>query len=344
MEENRKSHMSICMICGKVFDGIKVIPSKEHIIPEALGNEKLITYSVCQKCNNDLGSHVDSYLTDFILTKMIRKTHLEKDVDLSILEGIVTDEAGNKYHMTNKGPKIIPRVKSDDAKGTIQIQASSTDEALMIARKILQKRFGKSDREIESILSTPERFMKHETVFRENVKFSQEKLLDETTLIHIQLAAIKIAYEYAVEKLGEAYTVDKEAAVLRTYLKASKDGKRTFSEHEIKDIHERCHTTDAFTHIAEYVAKKYETLSGGHHIQYLIILSSDDADRLLCVIRILNENFLTFTVFLSSNAKLYLRDRGGFLSAVCDDGNLYEPAEQMTTYLKKVGGTREDLR
>ena len=65
--------------------------------------------------------------------------------------------------------------------------------------------------------------MKHETVFRENVKFSQEKLLDETTLIHIQLAAIKIAYEYAVEKLGEAYTVDKEAAVLRTYLKASKE-------------------------------------------------------------------------------------------------------------------------
>ena len=47
--------------------------SKEHIIPEAMGNSKLITYKVCEECNNRLGSKVDNYLTDYILTKIIRK-------------------------------------------------------------------------------------------------------------------------------------------------------------------------------------------------------------------------------------------------------------------------------
>lgn len=328
MEENRKLHMSICMICGEIFDGNKVIPSKEHIIPEALGNDKLITYSVCRKCNNDLGSHVDSYLTDFILTKVIRKAHLRKDIDLPILEGIVADEEGNKYHMTEEGPKIIPRVEPDTDKGIVRIRASSAEEALEIARKILQKRFKKSNQEIEMILSNPAPFLKKQTVFAENATFSKGTLLDDITMARIRLAAIKIAYEYAIEKLGEVYATDKDASVLRTYLKSGKDGKQMFFDHELKDIHERCHTTDVFTQIAECMAKKYEMISGGHHFQYLIFLSADNSNKLLCVIRILDENFLTFTVFLADNAKLYLRDQNCFLSAVCDDGILYEPTEK----------------
>ena len=329
MATDKETHMSICMICGEVFDGIKVVPSKEHIIPEALGNDKLITYSVCRKCNNDLGSHVDSYLTDFILTKAIRKAHLEKDADLPIVEGIVTDEEGNKYHMTDKGPKIIPKIEADVEKGKVHIRASSTEEGLEIVRKIMKKRFGKSAEEIETILSAPEPFMKKETVFAKNATFTQENLVDEITFIRIRLAAIKIAYEYAMEKLGEAYAAGEDAAVMRAYLKASKDGKRTFSENEIKDIQERCQTKDVFTQITEHVAKKYEAMSGGHHITYFIYLSADSVDNLICGIRILDENFLTFTVFLARNAKFYLRGQGSYLSAICDDGKLYEPTEQM---------------
>ena len=43
-----------CIICDSEKDG-----SKEHIIPEAMGNSKLITYKVCEECNNKLGSKVD---------------------------------------------------------------------------------------------------------------------------------------------------------------------------------------------------------------------------------------------------------------------------------------------
>ena len=51
-----------CIICDLEKD-----ESKEHIIPEAMGNSKLITYKVCEECNNKLGSKVDKYLTDYIL-------------------------------------------------------------------------------------------------------------------------------------------------------------------------------------------------------------------------------------------------------------------------------------
>ena len=53
--------IDFCMICKKKFDDV-VLSSKEHIIPEALGNTKLVTCGVCKKCNNDLGSIIDSYL------------------------------------------------------------------------------------------------------------------------------------------------------------------------------------------------------------------------------------------------------------------------------------------
>ena len=56
-----------CIICGYEKE-----ESDEHIIPEALGNEKLITKRVCEYCNNRLGSNVDSYLTDHPLVKIIR--------------------------------------------------------------------------------------------------------------------------------------------------------------------------------------------------------------------------------------------------------------------------------
>ena len=44
-----------CIICKK-----EELESEEHIIPEALGNKKLITKRVCAHCNNKLGTNVDT--------------------------------------------------------------------------------------------------------------------------------------------------------------------------------------------------------------------------------------------------------------------------------------------
>ena len=45
-----------CIICKEEKN-----ESDEHIIPEALGNKKLITKRVCKDCNNRLGYNVDDY-------------------------------------------------------------------------------------------------------------------------------------------------------------------------------------------------------------------------------------------------------------------------------------------
>ena len=71
-----------CVICDLEKDG-----SKEHIIPEAMGNSKLITYKVCEECNNKLGSKVDKYLTDYIITKIIRK-NLEVQKNMARIAGV----------------------------------------------------------------------------------------------------------------------------------------------------------------------------------------------------------------------------------------------------------------
>lgn len=58
-----------CIICGKEKE-----PSKEHIIPEALGNNKFCTQNVCADCNNRMGANIDSYITEHPLIKFIRKS------------------------------------------------------------------------------------------------------------------------------------------------------------------------------------------------------------------------------------------------------------------------------
>lgn len=317
---SKDNHTSFCIICGEDFsDTVK--PSKEHIIPEALGNEKLVTYCVCEKCNNDLGSNVDSYLTDYVLVKIIRKSSLEKDKDLQIFDSAMFDDKGNKYRITDLGPEIFPNVNIDKEKQSVYMEVASLEDGKRIAKNILRKKFKKNDDEIEEILSDPLRFIKGETQYAKAGIFKQDAKLD---LARFKLAAIKIAYEYAVEKLGESYTTDEGAAILRAYLKAGREGKKKFTNNEYKIISERCHCGDSFTEIAEKVAEIYRNMTGGCKIKYMIYISRDGGDNLICGIRILDTSFLTFTVFLSKDANNYLNGGEGYIALVLDDDSLFE--------------------
>lgn len=316
----KDSHTPFCIICGEKFSD-KVKPSKEHIIPEALGNEQLVTYCVCEKCNNDLGSNVDAYLTDYVLVKIIRKGNLEKDKDLQIFDSAMTDDKGNKYRITEQGPEIFPNVDIDKEKQTLHMEVASLEEGKKIAKGILKKRFKKNADEIEEILSDPLRFIKGETQYAKAGVFTQDAKLD---LARFKLSAIKMAYEYAIEKLGESYTTDESAAILRAYLKAGREGKKEYTEDEYKIISERCHCRDSFTEITEKVAEIYRNSTGGQKIKYMIFISRDSGNNLICCIRILDTNFLAFTVFLSKDASNYLNGEEGYITLVLDDNSLFE--------------------
>ena len=316
----KDKHTPFCIICGESFSDT-VRPSKEHIIPEALGNERLVTYCVCEKCNNNLGSNVDSYLTDYILVKIIRKGTLEKDKDLQIFDSAMTDDKGNKYRITNQGPEIFPNVDINKEKQKVHMEVASLEEGKKIAKGILKKRFKKNDDEIEEILSDPSRFIKGETQYTKAGKFTQDAQLD---LSRFKLAAIKIAFEYAVEKLGERYTTDESATILRAYLKAGREGKKEFTEDEYKIISEHCHCEDSFTKVTEQTTELYRNMTDGQKIKYMVYINRDGGNNLICGIRILDTNFLTFTVFLSKDANSYLNGEEGYMAVVLDDNSLIE--------------------
>ena len=317
---SKTRHTPFCIICGENFSST-VKPSKEHIIPEALGNEKLVTYCVCEKCNNDLGSNVDSYLTDYILVKMIRKVKLEKDKDLQIFDSTMTDDKGDKYRITNQGPEIYPNVNIDEEKQHVNIEAASLEEGKRVARSILKRRLNKNKEEIEEILSDPSRFIKGETQYAKVGVFKQDAKLD---FARFKLAAIKIAYEYAVERLGESYTTDENAAILRAYLKSGREGKKEFTEDEYKVISERCRCEDHFDEVTKKTVDWYRSLTDGQEIKYMICIGRDVSDNLICCIRILDTKLLAFTVFLSANASNYLSGGKGYISFVLNDNSLFE--------------------
>lgn len=313
-------HTQYCIICGKKFDE-NCKPSKEHIIPEALGNTKLITYNVCTECNNSLGGHVDSYLVSYVLVKIIRSLKLSKDKNIRIFDKKMTDDKERTYRTDGLKLEIAPKVKIDKSSGQAQITTSSVDEGIKIARGILRKTFGKTESEIDAILSDPDKFTHIATRQLQAGTFSINADLD---LSRLRLAAIKIAYEFAVEKLGETYTADEYAAVLRAYLKAGRDGKRIFSEKEADDISKRCHCMDSFTKTIADILKPYKEAVNGRSINCIVYLFKNDYNQMLCLIRILDEDLLTFSVLLSENAVDYPIEKSGYIAVVLDDNNLIE--------------------
>ena len=75
-----------CIICRQEKE-----ESDEHIIPEALGNKKLITRRVCKECNNKLGTKVDDYLMNHPIVKLVRtneKLYGKSGKDIKFFQGL----------------------------------------------------------------------------------------------------------------------------------------------------------------------------------------------------------------------------------------------------------------
>ena len=193
-----------CIICREEKD-----ESEEHIIPEALGNKRLITKRVCKECNKKLGANIDDYLTNHPIVKLIRTTENllgKSGKDIKFFSGIEVDEdTGLKYDMKTGKPVFQPRMISGND-GHIRIEAANVKAGFDYFKKVM-KRQGYSDEQIdrfceeaiigEAELATPPKFKKDATI-----DFSK-----------FGLSAIKIAYEYAFSVLGEKY-IDDDVAIL----------------------------------------------------------------------------------------------------------------------------------
>lgn len=193
-----------CIICREEKD-----ESEEHIIPEALGNKKLVTRRVCKECNNKLGTNVDDYLTNHPLVKLIRKNEKlfgKSGKEIKFFSGVeIDEETGLEYYMKNETPILKPRILSG-SDGHLRIEAANVKDGLDYLKKIM-KRKGYSDEQINEFCEeaiTGEIELKSPPIFKKDVTIDFSKL---------GLSAIKIAYEYAFYVLGEKY-IDDEIAIL----------------------------------------------------------------------------------------------------------------------------------
>lgn len=300
-----------CIICGLEKDA-----SKEHIIPEAMGNKKFITYKVCESCNNKLGTNVDSYLTDYIVIKLIRKELglLGKDEkEIKVFPSSASDINGEKFVFRNDVPCKPPKVELKE--NILHIEAETIEEGIKLAKKKLE-RCGYTEEKIEEIVQS---YKKKESK-RYKPTFEIEANIDKGRYL---LAGIKIAYEFACEVLDDMYFNDNIAEIFRNELyKASEADKNEIS-----------------TCIDYFTIKKYSILLAKESmkmksiveslknkfippVRHICILHDSEANELICDVILLFENRMSFTILLSEDAAKYKMKDEYKVAAVLEDGDV----------------------
>ena len=297
-----------CIICGN-----EEKESDEHIIPEALGNKKLITKRVCEFCNNRLGSNVDSYLTNHPLVKIIRiNSNLrgKKEKNIKLFGAIETDiHTGKKYDMTCGVPKIIPRLVMDSA-GKMMVEAASYEEGLAYSKKTL-KRKGYSDDKIEYYCGETYSIDSNQQApeFRKDVSIS---------IPMMDLAAIKVAYEYAHLILGDDYLEDEIAKQFRQELYHAVNSKKNVIEPD-DAIMKYVVFPISGSGVAELLEEQRNSLNLStmkvRHTLFFIKVEN----ALYCILNLCMTDVISFAVRITENASKYSSPLP--LSLVFDDGS-----------------------
>ncbi len=297
-----------CIICGE-----EVKESIEHIIPEALGNEKLVTERVCEFCNNHLGANVDYYLTDHPLVKLIRINNNltgKKGKEIKFFDGIEKDiHSGTMYSMKDGKPKILPRIISDKA-GKIRVEAANFEEGLAHFKKVL-KRKGYEEKEID--------FYCEDARYLESNHQPPEFRKDASiNFALMDLAAIKIAYEYAHFIIGDEYLNDEVALLFKREL--------------YKAVMSEKHNINPDDELAKYVTfpisgsgidklleeQREELNRTAMDVRHTIFFIKQD-NCLYCILNLCMTDVISFAVKITENAEQYKIQIP--MSIVFEDGN-----------------------
>lgn len=280
--------MKKCIFCGKTetnFDKNNIF-TEEHIIPQSLGNETLKLFNVCKRCNSGLGTYVDNYFVNNMLVKMIRQ-NLGLKGQSGVIPNAFTegkDKDGHRIRVDeNFHPTIVPHIEQSG--NTIKINAPSKKAA----KKMIQKKFSR--------LNIPENIRKDTLDKLEKVEshFYQPEIQYDLTidLRRFFLEALKIAFEYAVYKIGEGYLEDPRAKDIQKYLKNAIDGKYKKECAEFSGV-------DLLPKEFRGILKNAIKVNA-----HLLMINSDAENKLVAEVLFFMEPALSFMVVLSDDASKY---------------------------------------
>ena len=291
MKKERDKRMKIesksnkCIFCGKTEAEFNKDNcwTEEHIIPKALGNESLKIFNVCKDCNSGLGTYIDSYFVNHVLLETIRQGLGLKGqsgkVPNAFKEG--KDKDGNLIRIDkNYQPIVVPHIEEND--NTVRIIASSKEEAkTMIKKKFSRMNFpeDKIREMLAKVDQTKSEFYKPTIRYDFTVEFNR-----------FYLEAMKIAFEYAVYKLGDNYLEDSRAIEIRQYLKNAIDGKM---KDECKNVSGVCCIQKEMEQALE-IARNLNC--------HMIIMHTDVENKLIVEVILFGEPSVSFGVLISEDA------------------------------------------
>lgn len=303
--------MRKCIFCGKtdVDFNKKNCFTEEHIIPEALGNQTLKVFNVCKKCNSGLGSYVDNYFVNSSAIKLVRNRMGIKGksgkLPIPFREGI--DKYGHRVRIdANLEPRTIPHIEQNGNK--IQIFASSKEEA----KTMIQKKFSRMKLSKKAIQGALDK------LDQAKIRSSKPKiyLTIGVELTRFLLEPLKIAFEYAVIKLGDQYLKDLRAVEIQKYLQDAIDGKMTKGCPEFPGVFPMPKNLSK----ALKIAKNLNC--------HMVMIHPDDDNNLFAEVILFMESTFSFTVYLSDDASKF------FDSNNLMDQSIYDLVEIKTSATK----------
>lgn len=192
-----------CIICLK--EDVEL--TKEHIIPEALGNQSFVLKCVCKQCNSLLGDKIDAANCNNLLAQIYRKENKicgkSNSLPNPFKEG-TTDDGLRVRLSEDLKPTLVDKVEKDEE--GYRIRTSSPQQAIKIINKILGRK--------GSAPLTKE--MEEQILNNEPSKHPLKIDIDfEFDIIKYKLELIKIAYESLYYVFGERILLDKKVQSLR---------------------------------------------------------------------------------------------------------------------------------
>lgn len=275
--------MNECIICRKKTTDF----SDEHVIPESLGGYYHI-YSVCKKCNSILGDKVDSKLVNHKFSQFQRVEEQRKGK-----KGSIPNPFSGTHALTGN-PKQKVRVSFDDNGGITPHLIPCVVDHANGANIVLDAREKDKEKIVEK---TRNRIAKKRGVPLDKIIIKQEVCTIQNPEIEVKLSIstedfkigfLKIAYEFAVDKIP-AYYNDKKAIEISKILREANYEKATgfiimgdkLQDHIIFDL----------------------TDFSDPNKDYLIIQSTESSDvGLLCFIKLHASSFPPVAVVLSDRS------------------------------------------
>lgn len=173
--------MAICAICKKEKSNF----TKEHIIPYALGNRLFVINCVCKKCNSNLGDKIDAKISNSFMACIFREVNKLPGQSGKVPIGMPEGKLEDGRSVIKKDGKYVPKTHVEIKDETMNLSATSKDEALEILKGFYKKR-GKE---------VPQRIKDEILNKKEDIRKTKINFNFSFDIYDYAMETLKIAYE-----------------------------------------------------------------------------------------------------------------------------------------------------